>query len=461
MSSTPDRSLFPARVTFTAKTSNRLLGKATGQLVLPPATATDPSPAPIGVHLEFDIEVIEGEPYWFDITTPTPELGGLLITDVEVDGSDVDYEVHWPRLLSGDEEMDAYPQPYRGWGYAGFNGDGVRAGLAMNEDAFVLETSEFPEKADEAPTDFEEKDTDYKNPLKGNGYPYVPNPESNRWQGPKAPAQTDDQDLSARPNIRGVTYGAAGGSSPSRLGPDSVGNPAGPATTDRAPTLKGRAQQDTVGGNLGAGLGGIGAGVSWGTSSARNGFVDLNGDAYPDVIGGASRGPVHQRGRRPPSGAGEHRLRLGEQQPAVRGQPPGPGRGAVDRRQDLHPDRHPDLGARERWREPGVRRRRRPRRGQPHRRLQRRLDLEGRRRRNRPRRPQRRLPSRSHPGHRRRALRPVEPRVLLHERVQVPRRRRVQREPERHLFRRCDRRLQPRPLRLRRRRVDPERRAAR
>ncbi len=282
-----DPSLFTIVATLTAKTTDRLLGKATGAVVLP--LPTTPPTLPLPVEVSFDIQVVEGQPYWFDFTTRGAEVGPVLATDVEVAGADVGHAVHWPRLLSGDEEMDAFPQPYRGWGYAGYNGDGSRAGQSMNEDAFVLRSDEFPENEDEAPTDFEENDPDFKNPLKGNGYPYVPNPETNRWQGPKSQAPTDDQNPAARPNIRGITYGAAGGFSPSRLGPDSVGNPAGPATTDRAPTMKGRASQDTFGANLSAGLAGIGAGVSWGYSSARNGFVDLNGDGYPDIVGSGSR----------------------------------------------------------------------------------------------------------------------------------------------------------------------------
>jgi RHS repeat-associated protein len=275
---------FPLKVTATAKGLNRLAGKATGEIVLSPGLGVLPA------DLEFEIEVVEGQPYWLDVSTLVPEAGPLLMARVEVLGSEVDYAVHWPRLLAGDGEIDAFPQPYRGWGYAGYNGDGPRATQAMGEDAFVLKEDEFPQDESEAPTDFEEIDTDYKNPLKGNGYPYLPDPAQNRWQGPKAAAPTNDQDSEPRANIRGATFGAAGGFSSSRLGPDSVLNPTGSVGTGRAPVMRGRAEQDTIGASVGVGPAGLSAGVSWGFSQAKNGFMDLNGDAYPDIIGSGPGG---------------------------------------------------------------------------------------------------------------------------------------------------------------------------
>jgi hypothetical protein len=288
---TTDPARFPIQATMTAKTSNRKLGKATA--TIPAAPVPSPLgqlPALVFAEASFDIQVVEGQPYWFDWTTRSPELGPVLGTDIEVNDGDVPFARHWPRLLAGDEEMDAYPQPYRGWGYAGYNGDGDRATRSMDEAAFVLKKSEFPENKDEAPTDFEEKDPDYKNPLKGNGYPYVPDPGQNRWQGPKASAPTNDLNDEPRPNIRGATFGAAGGFSSSRLGPDSVRNPGGHAGTGRAPVMRGRAQQDTIGANIGVGPAGISASVSWGFSRAQNGFMDLNGDAYPDIIRNGQQG---------------------------------------------------------------------------------------------------------------------------------------------------------------------------
>ena len=281
-----DLSLLPSTVAFTVKGQGVRLGKAVLRLAAPTVPPAPNTPPVIADSAELTIQVRENERYWFDYTSPDPRLGPLMVTDTDVRAgdpvqvTDVPAGHHWPRLLVDDDKGDIFPQPYRGWGWAGYNGDGDRAAQPVREADLVFERSEFKEGRENAP-----KNADDTNPIQGKAYPYAPDPEQNRWQGPKASAATDDQDPTPRPNIRGATWGAAGGASASRVGPDSVKAPGGDGSTGRAPAISGRATEDTFGGGLAVGPVGFGGGVAFGFSRGVRDFQDMNGDGYPDVVG--------------------------------------------------------------------------------------------------------------------------------------------------------------------------------
>jgi RHS repeat-associated protein len=284
-----DVSLLPSTVAFTVKGESRRVGKGILNLPvpLPPPPGPNPAPTFVGDSLELRFQATEGQRFWFDYSSPDPRLGPLMVTDTHADVSGDDIPPagvpaahHWPLLLVHDDQGDIFPQPFRGWGYAGYNGDGSRAGQAVAEADLVFRRSEFEEGVENRP-----RSADDPNPIQGKAYPYAPDPEQDRWQGPKQSVRTDDQDPTPRPNIRGATWGAAGGSSASRVGPDSVKADGGGGSTGRAPTISGRAEEDSLGGGLAIGPLGFGGGVAVGFSRGMRDFMDMNGDGYPDVVG--------------------------------------------------------------------------------------------------------------------------------------------------------------------------------
>lgn len=281
-----DPSLLPSTVAFTVKGEGRRVAKGILNLTPPPPpTQTVPNPF-VGDDLELSFQASEGQRFWFDYSSPDPRIGPLMVTDTDVSGAelpagDVPSANHWPLLLVRDDQGDIFPQPFRGWGYAGYNGDGSRAGQPIVENDLVFRRGDFEEGVENAP-----KNADDTNPIQGKAYPYAPDPEQDRWQGPKQSVRTNDQDFTPRPNIRGATWGAAGGSSASRVGPDSVKADGGGGSTGRAPTISGRAEEDTFGGGLAVGPLGFGGGVAFGFSRGMRDFQDMNGDGYPDVVSG-------------------------------------------------------------------------------------------------------------------------------------------------------------------------------
>jgi RHS repeat-associated protein len=285
-----DPSLLPSTVAFTVKGEGRRVAKGILNLRVPPPPAPGPNPVPpfVGDSLELRFQAAENQRLWFDYSSPDPRLGPLMVSDTDADvagddipPADVPVAHHWPLLIVRDDQGDIFPQPFRGWGYAGYNGDGARAGQPVVENDLVFRRSDFKEGVDNRP-----QNADDTNPIQGKAYPYAPDPEQDRWQGPKQSVRTDDQDLTPRPNIRGATWGGAGGASASRVGPDSVKADGGGAGSGRAPTITGRAEEDTFGGGLAVGPLGFGGGVAFGFSRGMRDFQDMNGDGYPDIVAG-------------------------------------------------------------------------------------------------------------------------------------------------------------------------------
>ncbi len=278
------RDILPATVAFTMKSSGGLVRKGFTTVPRPITPITDPATI-FAPEVDFgDVEVVEGQFYWFDVTSSDPRVGPLLRVDAEA-GSDVDAAVRWPMTPVNDDQATVFPQPYRGWAYAGYNGDGARADQRLYEDDFRFREDDYPDEEADKPTGFAPgidplpgttTDGSFKTPIKAKSYAYAPDPDTNHWRGPK------DANPSAK--VVGATYGAAGEASASRLGPDSVGAPGAaelmPAGAS-APIRLGRANEHQVS----AGILGAGASSTTGTSRGVLDFMDLNGDGYPDVVG--------------------------------------------------------------------------------------------------------------------------------------------------------------------------------
>ncbi|MPZ52145.1 MAG: hypothetical protein GEU79_05340, partial [Acidimicrobiia bacterium] len=230
---------------------------------------------------EFEISVTEGEEYFFDISVRDPDLAdAIVVNSAEVTGTyireegdppeEVDVTEILPSTLHWSGRQGIFPLAYRGWSYAGYNGDGERATEPIDEGAFVLDYDEDDFPSDE-PEGFD--DEDYEDPMDGDSYPYTP-------------YRLDTADAPGVPVWRGLKdnqVGGAGFASSSRQGVDSPGvfDPTDAGAGARAPRRVGiTAPTFSVSGGIGPLSGSLGASPSLGLVD----YMDLNGDGYPDVV---------------------------------------------------------------------------------------------------------------------------------------------------------------------------------
>jgi RHS repeat-associated protein len=222
----------PARVVFTVKKPGALLAK-TEALVAPPAVPVGPPVLPSFAPLQ--VQVRAGDELTFDFSTlDTTLLAALSSQAVTVDGQPA------PSALHAAVEEGAFPRPYRGWAAVGFKANPPRDGQPL--DAAALE---FAPGFD---------------PQTSLVMPLVPEVAQQQWRALGAEA-----------------WVAAGGAQSSRLGATDITQPrsqdfagaAAPSRLSRSTNL-----------SVSVGL----AGASQGDSDSRVDFLDLNGDAFPDVL---------------------------------------------------------------------------------------------------------------------------------------------------------------------------------
>lgn len=270
-------------------------GDASGEIVFTakravPADAEDDSDPVLGrttleieagvnpalYFMNLDLQgVQEGDQVYFEITVADPALAAL-VRDVQVGLSfapttgTVSEIV--PSALYTTDDPGYFGQAYRGWSYAGYNGDGDHATSPINEADLEFEREDFPDGEGDAPpkdpNDFNWDDFDsFDNTLQSSAYAYYPSPQDNAWNGP-------DQLMWVR----------AGGLSSSRIGPDYIPEP----TLDsfdlggsaRGVVRESDGDQDSVG--TGAIV--FGASFASGSSDAHVDFLDMNGDGFPDIV---------------------------------------------------------------------------------------------------------------------------------------------------------------------------------
>ncbi len=211
--------------------------------------------------------------YLFDLSVAQATIGGNWTATLN---PAVPFARHWAY-----QPADVFPEPYRGWGIAGYNGDGQYATQPIDPSRLIFNKDDYPQTAADAPQlkdpnnqqpsypqDF---NSGYKNPAQAKSYPYAPvvvfdaqgNP-TEYWQGGKA-------DLN----------GSATGMSSSLLGPDSISMPGYEFSGARAPTLRSKTEADAISGGIGPASGSY----AWGTTTSLSDFLDLNGDQFPDILG--------------------------------------------------------------------------------------------------------------------------------------------------------------------------------
>ncbi len=247
-----------------------------------------------------DWGAIDDEDYYYDFTFQDPGVQRYVGTAVAGSGF---VSARWwggPRMVGDD--VDVFPPPHRGWGYVGYNGTGDRALAPINEDDLLLKEDELPSCDDpdengceDTPSGFASgtpegqgtDDPDFKNPVNGKYYIYVPSPDQGYWRGPKdvdIEGLTPEEIEQLGDLVLGRTWGGPGQASSTLTSGDEV---PGPEKADiitpgaTAPVIYGEANAR----GLGGGFGGFGGGATWAESKGMVDFLDLNGDSFPDVVG--------------------------------------------------------------------------------------------------------------------------------------------------------------------------------
>ncbi|HBY96539.1 MAG TPA: sugar-binding protein [Chloroflexi bacterium] len=215
-------------------------------------------------NVQFNVDVTQGDQVYFDYSVYDPALAGKLSTPTVVvaygdpnDSAVTSYTP--PSALHSAVVPGLFAEPYRGWTYAGYNGNRDRASRPIDEARLVLSDVMPPRNPDGT--------VNYNNynPVNAGAYPFTPFPQQGYWRGPA--------DLS---------WVAGDEMSSSRLGPAFVSVPqANNFAGSRAVARLSRTSQDAVA----AGLGPLGGSFSSGISYGEVDFLDMNGDGFPDIVG--------------------------------------------------------------------------------------------------------------------------------------------------------------------------------
>lgn len=265
----------PGTVVLTVK--RRTADDAPGEVV---AKGTFDVPLPVlpgGVSTgstSLDVELDPDEDYWFDLTVREPGLSDHITgSDVSLswtDDDDVQQDRDVPQTLNWAGRQAIFPIAHRGWAYAGYNADG-RSTTAIDEQAFEFDRADYPEAA---PTGF--GDDTYQDPAQGESYTYTPYVLDVVGAGGV---------VTAVPIWRGIKDNLAGGAgfmSSSRTGADSIGV-AGSAAGAGVQAVRRVGVSAPVFG-LVAGIGPVSGAFGAGPSFGLLDYVDMNGDAFPDVV---------------------------------------------------------------------------------------------------------------------------------------------------------------------------------
>jgi RHS repeat-associated protein len=227
-------------VTFTVKRRGALVAKR----------AIDVTNGSVA-NVDFNLGVTAGQELFFDYSTYDPELGATLSNKTV----ELRYQQRGatPFTVPSAFHNAAFPglfaQPYRGWAYAGYNGNRARAQQPIHEDDLRQTFT---------------KDSAY-DPKDAKAYLFNPLPEQDRWRGP------DD-----------LGWVKADTLSSSRLGLDAIDVPRpGDFAGGRAVTRLSQTAQTAVGGGVVL----LSGSTSSGSSSSEVDYLDLNGDRFPDVVG--------------------------------------------------------------------------------------------------------------------------------------------------------------------------------
>ena len=224
-------------VTFTVKRKGALVFKE-------PVTITNGSiPDP-----SFDLPVTAGDQLYFDYSAADPTLASQITGEsVQVTYSG-QAPVTVPSALHSATAPGVLPEAYRGWAYAGYNGDGDRATQPIVESDLTQAFSS----------------TSQYDPRTAKAYPLTPSPQDGEWLGPNS-------DVWVR----------AGSMSSSRLGAPNLSAAAGgvPAGAT-APARVSETSQTAAGGGVSL----LSGSTDSGSTTSDVDYLDMNGSGFPAVV---------------------------------------------------------------------------------------------------------------------------------------------------------------------------------
>ncbi|WP_181019438.1 SpvB/TcaC N-terminal domain-containing protein [Nonomuraea typhae] len=223
----------PGSVTFTVKRRGERLAKQTVN---------------VGASASLSADVQAGDQLFFDFSAYDPQVGEA-ITGASVEVTTGGGTVTVPSAVHRAAFPGLLAQPYRGWAYAGYNGNRDRAAQPIVETDLLQE--------------FDENST--YDPRTAKAYLFSPFPDQAAWRS------ADDRQ-----------YVKAATAASSRMGLDQITVPApGDFTGGRAVNRLSRASQTAVG----AGVSFLSGSASDGSATGEVDFLDLNGDHFPDIVG--------------------------------------------------------------------------------------------------------------------------------------------------------------------------------
>ncbi len=244
-------------VIFTVKTSAGVVAK---QTISVPASAASQT-----VSADVPVSLTSGTSYWFDFSIRNPDLSDTTSGQVvHLPDSAGNLRVV-PSVLNWAGRQGYFPLSYRGWGFAGYNGDGARATQVIDETAFVVNPADFPQTKT-PPSGF--GDTTFRDASKGPGYAFVPF----QVQAFDATGKPVANSLAAWRGLKDDIIGAAGRPS---LGIASGGGV-------QAVRRVGIAAPSFA---LNVGVGPVGASFGAGPSFGLQDYMDMNGAGFPSIVG--------------------------------------------------------------------------------------------------------------------------------------------------------------------------------
>lgn len=251
-------------VIVTVKNASGVVGKKT---ISVPASSL-----PQTLAADIPVTLTSGTNYWFDFSIRNPDISDN-VTSHAVQLPNVSPDP--PSVVNAAGRQGYFPISYRGWGYAGYNGDGTRAAQPIDETAFTVNPNDFPQNPT-PPSGF--NDPTYRDASKGPAYAFVPV----QLQALDSNGKPITTPVPAWRGMKDDILGEAGLMRSSRTGVDSpslgLASGAGVQAVRRvgiaAPVF-----------SLNAGIGGATVGFGAGPSFGLQDYVDMNGDGFPDIVG--------------------------------------------------------------------------------------------------------------------------------------------------------------------------------
>ncbi|WP_436791207.1 SpvB/TcaC N-terminal domain-containing protein [Yinghuangia sp. YIM S10712] len=280
-----------ARIAFTVKRRGELLAKR--YFTVQEGVLDSPAP--------FTVEARAGDDLFFDFSTTSTQLRetltGQSATVTTGSGQDA-VTVPVLSVFHNSVKDGAFPQPYRGWGAIGYNGNRDRATAPIAQADLVVDASyrdQFPQSVDpQADKDVFSADPRIHPPK---AVPFAPDPARNRWSGGRDSWAAPDGASSSR--LSGVTANERDLDVP---GTDSSGvpDPSQWGGSTAVPRLA-YTNQLSLSGSVGSAAT-LGGSVAAGRAIGLIDFIDMNGDQFPDVVS-----PAGIQFSNPDGGLGETR----------------------------------------------------------------------------------------------------------------------------------------------------------